>query len=309
MRFIPTTFMQSGEFCVKAEVSGTNIASGSFVSGSETWLYYEFGSGSLRTATETFQLEITQGYTTRARFIVIGGGGGGGWNGLGTYGTRGGGGGAGDVKVVNNGVLYPGIYSIQKGRGGTYADADNPTTPTYNGGTGAFSEINGGVYVLTETIKANGGEGGFGDESDTGTRGDGGDSGAGYLGGQNNSDGSGGGAGATEDGFQATNPGTPKGGEGGDGVVINLPYTSPTFNSTLLSVGGGGGGTSADGGVGVRGGGDGSGTTNAGDSGDRYTGGGGGGGADFAYTPPNGQGTQGGDGVVIVMFPTGSCSS
>lgn len=306
MRFIPTTFMQSGG-CVEATASN-GVISGSFISGSETWMYYEFGSGSSLQTNQSYQFEITKGYTSRGRIIVIGGGGGGGWDGLSTYGIRGGGGGGGAVVVNNQSILYPTIYSVTKGRGGAPADADNPSAPTYNGGDGGFSQVNGGVYTLSNVIKANGGDGGYGDPNVGSTYGDGGDSGNGFLGGQYTALGSGGGAGSTQNGGSAYNDsGTNRGGSGGSGSLVELGYTSPTFGTSTLQVGGGGGGISARGGFGTYGGGDGSGNTTTADDGVRFTGGGGGGGADFPYTPPGGIGTEGGDGYVIIMFPTGSC--
>lgn len=306
MRFIPLTFMQSGDFCVEATASN-GVISGSFTSGSETYNYYEFGSGSSRDSNQSYQFEITSGYTNRARLIVIGGGGGGGWDGLFSYGNKGGGGGAGAVLVNNEGTLYPATYSITKGRGGDFADADAPSNPTFDGGNGGYSQIDGGAYTLSDKIRANGGEGGFGDSSNPGTYGHGGDSGQPFNGAADNANGSGGGGGAASDGFQAASDTT--GGLGGTGKSIVLGYTSPTLGVSTIQVGGGGvgiGGTKQ--GLGQYGGGTGADNNSPADSGDRHTGGGGGGGADFPYTPPNGQGTQGGDGLVIIMFPTGSCS-
>lgn len=302
MRFIPSTFMQSGE-CVQA-IASNGVISGSFTSGSETWMYYEFGSGSLPGTNQDYQFEITKGYTTRARVIVIGGGGGGGWDGQGTYGIRGGGGGGGNVIQNNRAILYPTIYSVTKGKGGDAPDADNPSAPTYNGGTGGNSRVLGGVQPITAT----GGQGGFGNPNTLATSGDGGDSGAGFIGAQYNNFGSGGGAGSTQNGFQATvESGNNTGGNGGAGTTVELGYTSPVFATSSIQVGGGGGGGSTRRGTGVYGGGDGFRSNGPGSDGNRFTGGGGGGGAEFAYIPPAGIGTTGGDGYVIIMFPTGSC--
>ena len=312
MRFIPTTQMQAGNLCIEATTT-PGVISGSFTSGSETWAYYEFGSGSDNLTTEDYQFTITRGFTNRARVIVIGGGGGGGWDGTGTYGG-GGGGGAGGVIVNNNVTLSRNIYSIKKGKGGDPADADHPSSPTYNGGNGVFSELNGGIYVLANVIKAEGGGGGFG----TGTNdGDGGESGNGFAGGQDNALGTAGGGGATGVGGDAflSGGGNNQGGDGGAGITIDLGYHSPVIGDesiggdplNTISVGGGGGGVSTNSGQATDGGGDGARTTGAGDSGERHHGGGGGGGANFAYTPPNGIGCSGGDGYVIILFPTGSC--
>lgn len=312
MRFTPSTQMQTGDLCIEATATA-GVISGSYTSGSETWAYYEFGSGSDNLTTEDYQFEITKGYTNRARIIVIGGGGGGGWDGTGTYGT-GGGGGAGGVVINNNAVLSPNIYSIKKGKGGDSADADHPTNPTFNGGSGVFSEVNGGIYVLANVIKAEGGEGGFG----TGTNdGDGGESGNGFAGGQDNARGTAGGGGATGvggDAFQSGG-GNDQGGNGGPGITIDIGYHSPVIGDesiggdplNTISVGGGGGGVSTNEGIATDGGGNGGRTTGVGESGERHHGGGGGGAAANAASPPNQIGTQGGDGYVIILFPTGSC--
>ena len=297
--------MQTGG-CMEATANGG--VSGSFTSGSEEWVYHEFTCAAV-TSSETFQFTVTKGFTDRARFVVIGGGGGGGWDGQGTYGIRGGGGGGAAV-INRTGQLFQGTYSIQVGAGGEPADADNanPALRTFNGGDGDYSEILGGPYTGTDRLKSLGGEGGFGDSSVPATYGDGGDSGTGFLGGQYNANGSGGGAGATSNGGVAFFNGSDnQGGAGGTGKTISLGYTSPTFGTSTISVGGGGGGIGYDPGVGTDGGGQSAGAFSTADDGGRHTGGGGGGGEDFAATPPAGIGTTGGDGIVIIYYPTGSC--
>lgn len=288
--------MQAGG-CMEATANGG--VSGSFVSGSETYVYHEFTSSAVNT-TETFQFIVTKGFTNRARLVVIGGGGGGGWDGTGNLGNGGGGGGA--VVVNKTGQLFQGTYSIQVGAGGAPPDADHPTTPTYNGGTGDYSEILGGPYIGTSRLRANPGEGGYGDVADPSYL-HGGDSGNGNTGGTNSGNYGGGGAGFTSNGVNGVNL---KAGNGGTGTTVTLPYTSPSWSTTSKGVGGGGGAaidgrSSTEQGYGNDGGGGFSG------DGDRYSGGGGGGGRDFPATPPAGIGCSGGDGIVIIYYPTGSC--
>jgi len=298
MRFIPTTHMQSGE-CM--EVTANGGVSGSFTSGSEGWAYHEFACADVNT-TETFQLTVTKGFTNRARLVVIGGGGGGGWDGTGNLGNGGGGGGA---AVINRtGQLFQGTYSIQVGAGGAPPDADNVSPPlrTYNGGNGDYSEILGGPYTGTDRLKSLGGKGGYGAVADPLYL-HGGDSATGFTGGTNSGLWAGGGGGFTSNGSNGVSN---KAGNGGTGTTVTLPYTSPSWLTTSKGVGGGGGAardgvSSIEQGYGQDGGGGFSG------DGDRYSGGGGGGGRDFPATPPGGIGCSGGDGIVIIYYPTGSC--
>lgn len=298
MRFTPSTFLGSQGECVIAHASGS--VSGSFTSGSRDFIYHEFRLGANPEIPQSFQLIVERGYTRDARVIVIGGGGAGGWDGTGNTGN-GGGGGGGNVLDFHNVFLSPNTYNIYVGNGGIHADADevNPAFRTYNGGDGDFSRF----WGQNVNIQANGGKGGYGDQSDVGTYLDGGNSGNGFLGGQRIAT-AGGGAGCTSNGTNGVLYNT---GDGGSGSVINLPYYSPTWNSTSKAVGGGGGGCT-DGaltqeqGYGRDGGG------NFTGDGHRYTGGGGGGGKEYAATPPAGVGTTGGDGFVIVYYPVTDCN-
>ena len=308
MRFIPTTFMQSGD-CVKAYSNGS--ISGSFVSGSEIYEYHEWRLSD-RNVSETFQLNVVEGFTNHARAIVIAGGGGGGWDGTLNSG-RGGGGGAGQVFDIHNLVLYPTAvpYQLRVGHGGLPADADNsnPALRTYNGGDGDYTEILGGIYVTDSKIRALGGAGGYGDASQTGTYLHGGDSGNGFTGGVNDGLYAAGGAGISGDGGDGIDGASQNyTGDGGAGITINLPYTSPTWGDTTQGdIGGGGAGfTESTGesitqGTATDGGGDGT------DDGERHTGGGGGGARDFFAIPPAGEGTQGGDGFLIIYYPITNC--
>jgi len=293
--------------CIIATANGG--VSGSFTSGSRTFKYHEF-SLSNRDVSETFQLNIEKGYTRDARVLLIAGGGGGGWDGTGTYG-KGGGGGAGQVIDRHDITLYPNTYSLRVGHGGLPADADNtnPANRTFNGGNGDYTELLGGIYTSDNKIRALGGEGGYGDSNDFGNYLHGGDSGNGFTGGLN--DGNflaGGGAGNTSNGEDGDDgPSTDKGGDGGSGLTITLPYTSIIWSSSTKDVGGGGGGSAwLDDvrGVGQDGGGDSAREdTQTADDGERYTGGGGGGGRESA----SGDGTQGGDGILIIYYPITDC--
>lgn len=304
MRFIPTTHMQAGG-CVVATSNGG--VSGSFTSGSETFVYHEFTSSAVN-SDATFLFTVSEGFTNRARFILVGGGGAGGWDGQLATG-RGGGGGGGSV-IDRTGQLYAGTYQLRVGKGGDPADADHPLNPTYNGGDGGFTEVRDGPYAVPNLLRANGGEGGYGDSTDTGTYLHGGDSGNGNSGGSRGGGiYAGGGGGFTSAGSNGIDGAAQNyTGNGGTGTTITLPYNSSAWNGTSKGVGGGGAGyTESTGesitqGTGSDGGGDGT------DDGERYTGGGGGGAKDFAATPPAGIGCSGGDGILIIYYPTGSCS-
>lgn len=304
MRFIPATHMGVGDVCVQANVNGG--VSGSFTSGSQTWMYHEFTS-SLRTQNTNFSFELISGYSQDARVILVAGGGGGGNTGTGGTYNAGGGGGAGEVQVFNNVNLFTGVlYTVRVGRGGEAPEPDHPSTPTYTGGVGGDSRffVGGSGFDYTAT----GGEGGHGNASPY-LDSDGGDSGNGYAGGNDaGTSVGGGGAGSTQNGHNAVSLGS-EGGDGGNGQTIILPYTSPTFGSSNIGVGGGGGGGTAlsnTEGIGFFGGGRGSSNANTAENADRYTGGGGGGGDAVAGVSE--LGAYGGDGLVIIMYPTGSCS-
>lgn len=304
MRFIPATHMGSGEVCVESTANGG--VSGSFLSGSETYNFHEFTSSNNITTTG-FQFQITNGFTQRARIIVVAGGGAGGETGTGGTYHSGGGGGGGQVLDIKNVNLFPNqIYQIQVGKGGDAAVPADPVTPTYNGGDGDSSRF----YFGDLDITAQGGEGGYGEGLQIG---DGGDSGAGFTGGNGNSNDGGGGAGNTANGQNP--PSSNHAGDGGAGTTLVLGYTSPAFGASTVGVGGGGGGatkfgsTNSDRGFGTDGGGNGSYTNDRSDDGSRHTGGGGGGGEHVTRVspPPYSEGSEGGDGIVIVMYPTGSC--
>ena len=203
MRFTPMTHMQSGEVCFQVEPDHNGVTngilSGSFLSGSEHWNYLEFRSPS-RLTTQTYSLEVIQGYTENARLYIIGGGVGGGATGCTVAG--GGGGGAGEVKVINNLNLYATRdYTIQVGGAGQVADPCAGVGPTKDGDNGAQSRF---YFTPDLNITADGGEGGFGDSANP-EGANGGDSGNGFAGGLDSGvDDGGGGAGASADGQNAS---------------------------------------------------------------------------------------------------------
>lgn len=298
MRFTPLTFM-GVEDCFLLEANGG--VSGSFTSGSETYNYHEFTT-SVRLNDQSFSVDVVKGFSSRVRVIAVGGGGGGGQRAPG--GSAGGAGGGGGVTINNEVFLYKRdqSYVVQVGGAGEGADA-GATLPSYNGENGDASRFYFGDGSELN-VQANGGEGGNGGVSPANS--DGGDSGNGFTGGADNGENiGGGGAGSTANGGNAVNN---DGGDGGAGTTIVLPYTSPTLGASTIKVGGGGGGgvfSVGQRGVGATlfGGGSGADSAQDSDSGTRFTGGGAGGGDAFGPDA----GSEGGDGLVIIMYPTGSC--
>ncbi len=299
--------MQSGNPCVASIANGG--VSGSFTSASVTYNYHEFTSSDVGT-TESYTFEITKGFTKQARVIVIGGGGAGGNTGAGGTYYGGGGGGGAAVLDETNVQLYPNYtYQIQVGKGGDATQPANPIAPhpTRNGGDGDSSRFFVGTLI---DLTAQGGDGGFGEGLQVG---DGGDSGTNFTGGNGNSNLGGGGAGTTANGQDPPGP-TTEAGDGGAGTTLVLGYGSPALGGSTVGVGGGGGGATkfgntGDRGNGVDGGGFGASSSNTSRDGTRHTGGGGGGGESVTRPspPPYSEGSEGGDGIVIVMYPTGSC--
>ena len=299
MRFIPTTMMQSGAPCFTAIANGG--VSGSYNSGSDGWMYHEF-TASDNASSSLFNINVESGFTDKARLILIGGGGSGGNTGTGGTYHAGGGGGAGEVIQVENLQLFSGsTYVIQVGGGGKYAEPNLPApNNTQNGHDGEESKFTSAELSHIADF----GKGGNGNQAPT-LNSDGAESGNGNAGGADNGTNvGGGGGGQTSVGANAS--GTDAG-NGGAGITINLPYSSPTWGGTSKAVAGGGGGGTAlstfEGG-GTSGGGTGSSNGNLAAGGERFTGGGGGGGEENIST---GNGSIGADGIVILMYPTGSC--
>lgn len=301
MKFQPTMFFGQGERCTTGTANGG--ISGSFVSGSETWQYFEFKAINEDTGSG-YQFQLEKGFTRRAIIMVVAGGGAGGNTGLGANYRAGGGGGGGQV-IFRTGVdLYPGIiHNIYVGKGGARA---NPNAPigqkTYDGGNGELSSFSNTIGSLSYTALP--GEGGKGDDNPIGTIGDGGNSGNGFLGGNGITSTGGGGGGSNGNGQSYVSTPSNLPGDGGSGFSFTFPHKT-------YSVGGGGGGGSnsaifSERGIGVNGGGYGSSATSACTDATASTGGGGGGG-ELIIDATTYRGSHGASGIVFICFPIGKC--
>ena len=224
-------------------------------------------------------------------YLVVAGGGGGGR-------TDGGGGGAGGFKTdTDYAVLADIAYTITIGGGG--AGSSSGTSIGTQGSNSIFNDITstgGGGGASFQSV--NGGSGGSGG----GASGSGGSVGTGIVGqGTNGGNGAasagGGGGGHTASGSNAI---ANTGGHGGAGT------SSSISGSSVAYAGGGGGGDNTGtigGNAGTGGGGTGGGSTVAPTNGTINTGGGGGGKGDAGSN-----GGNGGSGIVIVRYLTGSLS-
>lgn len=281
-------------------------------------LAYQNGKTYVNDGTTWLQLAETTTLTTPIEYLVIGGGGSGG--------QLGGGGAGGYLSSSLENVTSGSSFTVTVGSGGA------GVTSVVRGNNGTNSSIAGTGYT-TVTAIGGGGGGGQGSASDAGTGKDGGSGGGG---GENdagtNTPGSGttgqgndGGTGGTGAGTQLSGgggggagaagsnaAGQYAGGAGGNGLTSKITGTSAT------RAGGGGGGAwwynnggSSTGGAGGSGGGGAAGTTGntAAISGTVNTGGGGGG-AGFTsagyWITDSG---NGGSGVVILAYNSGSRNS
>ncbi len=232
-------------------------------------------------------------------FLVVAGGGAGG----GSYGGGGGAGGlrtsfgsssGGGASVLSEETLSNGTYTITVGAGGSGVSSSNAgndgstssitgnssISTTAGGGGGCAGGDNG--YNTSTLPGRNGGSGGGGgvlaqtspytSAGGTGTTGEGFAGGTGGLGSFNGTTGAGGGGGASEAGDNGKTSGYRLGGNGGDGLVVDINNDSAAY------AGGGGAGSE--------------GATNA----TPGTGGGGTGGYTSASAPTNGTANTGGGG-------------
>ena len=270
-----------------------------------------------------------------AQVVVIAGGGG-----SGSSGGRAGGGGAGGYRTNASFPLTPNLaYPITIGQGGKGGNTTSNTSTDkgYNGGDSTFSTITstgggggGGWYAGSTATGKDGGSGGGGattTSTSSGGQGNtpsvnpsqGNSGGGGYY---SSGYGGGGGGGAAGSGQTGVNADAGDGGAGTTSTIINA--TNATANDighvvsgNVYFAGGGAGGYSANNpGVGGNGGGGNSGGDNFGlFPGKNRAGGGAGGGASSTYSltaSTNGNfslSPVGGDGVVILRFPTASVSS
>jgi len=270
-----------------------------------------------------------------AQVLVIAGGGG-----SGSSGGRSGGGGAGGYRTNASFALTTNLaYPLTVGQGGKGANTQSNTSTDkgYNGSDSTFSTITstgggggGGWYAGSTANGKDGGSGGGGattTSTSSGGQGNtpsvnpsqGNSGGGGYY---SSGYGGGGGGGAAATGQTGVNADAGDGGAGTTSTIINA--TNATANDighvvsgNVYFAGGGAGGYSANNpGVGGNGGGGNSGGDNFGlFPGKNRAGGGAGGAASSVYSltaSTNGNfslSPVGGDGVVILRFPTASISS
>lgn len=280
----------------------TNSNSATWVA-ADTWYATDQNPFSYDTS---FVANPTLPSTTAGVLVVAGGGAGGGS--AGTSIAAGGGGGGG---VIYNGAyrLYPGQYSVTVGAGGT------GTAGFVVGNKGANSSFDtliaiggggGGTWSATPTI---GGSGGGSSENSQGYIGvsgilnqglRGGNGYAGYDGGATSAGGGGGGFGAVGGNAGANTAG----GAGGAGVSNSISGTARFYGA------GGGGAGSTTGGAGGSGiGGTGRAVTTGVGTNATANRGGGGGGALTNANEASQAGGNGGSGVVIISYPTGSITA
>jgi len=259
------------------------VATGGTITTANGFTFHTF------TSSGTFAL--TEPATMCVEVLIVGGGGGGGG------GNGGGGGGAGGV--VRTCVTAGGSTAVVVGALGE--GGANAAYGTSGGSSSFFgiTAVGGGAGGPMYYVGLDGGSGGGGGGNYTGTAiaggsGTAGQGNAGHAGYPSAfAGGGGGGAGASGGGGAGGNDLI--GGAGQTYYLGGVPYT----------VGGGGGGgdiySPATGTGGVGGGGTGAGTTSNATAGVANTGGGGGGGG---YGSPNGDGANGGSGIVIIAYPT-----
>jgi hypothetical protein len=237
-------------------------------------------------------------------YLVVAGGGGGGA----ALSGGAGGGGAGAVRIGTSSFSV-GSYAISVGAGGaggsTFSGSSGTdsaivtvVTATGGGGGGTGSS---GTSPSSEFNGKNGGSGGGGgaDGSTSGTAGTGttggNNGGTGFASGTGNNRAGGGGGGA---GGTGSNAASATAGNGGAGTASSISGTSVTYG------GGGGGGSPGSAGSGGSGGGGAGGDSAAGTAGTDGLGGGGGGASDSVGGFL--AGGDGGNGVVVISYTTGS---
>ena len=262
MRFTPTAFMGSA---IGGQLIATAIGatSGSFISGSTNYGFFQFSTGS-------FNLDISTGGNVD---ILIVAGGGGGFTGSLNAGNGGGGGG---VSVVSARLLR-GNYIVNVGAGGTANESGKPT-----------SLISYNLNYFTSGGFANG-TSGFPQFNIAGAD-------SGECGGSRSAGGGGGSSAQTGSSAFCPPSNIPDGAAGGEGLTYNFNGTPSVYGS-----GGGGGGTNAafsQGGLGGTNAGKGANyntsATNA------VNGFGGGGGGDRDGNPN--AGGNGGNGTLIIRY-------
>lgn len=229
--------------------------------------------------------------------FAVGGGGGGGWApGLGSPGA-GGGGGAGQVVYARTNAKFGVTYPILIGGGGASNANGSETVLTGIVFSGGGNRANSSAGITSSFGSIGGIPGSLGVTNGPNMSFSFSNNSFGYTGQNNGGDaingGGGGGGGAFSKGFPATNPTSPAGGDGGNG----LPASHIGIPTAFFGGGGGGSGSGSNGSGGI-GGGSPSGPPRAGTV---NTGGGGGG----APSPGASAAGTGGSGTLIIRYPTG----
>ncbi|MEK7151736.1 MAG: glycine-rich domain-containing protein [Patescibacteria group bacterium] len=277
-------------------------------------IYFDSTLGKFRGYNGTAWVAFSTSAATTIKVLVVAGGGGGASNP--------GGGGAGGLLYDSTHNVTAQAYTVTIGSGGS--GNNGAATKGSNGGNSVFDTMTaiggggGGGYsgASSNYLGQNGGSGGGGGDngSDVGQVGGTGTSGQGYGGGsaygasQATRGGGGGGSGAA--GANATSGNAGNGGAGtADASVGNLLSDASAGVGGYITGGGGGGydsrlgGAAGSGGSGGGGAGADGGTATAGTA---NTGSGGGG---AGYTSGYGIGGDGGSGIVIISYPTGSMTA
>jgi len=304
----------SNDVLINYERGGVSMV---YIDATQGWIAYN-------AANETATGLIDNPPSFSVDYLVVAGAGAGGFN----YGGGGGAGGlrtsygstsGGGASAESSLTLVSGTnYSLTIGAGGSAPTASNTDPTTYSGSSSSFFTVttvggggggDGSYWDNNSVGGAAGGSGGGGPVPSSGsTTGGAGTTDQGYAGGAGSRLHTGGGGGAAGIGEAGGVDGTNYGGDGGNGLAVDILSTT---NATTASVGevsggntffaggGGGMGWAAIGTGGVGGGGNGAYlSTTAAQDGSANTGGGGGG---NDTTTTNG---AGGSGVVILRYPS-----
>lgn len=142
-------------------ISGNgNITSGSFVSQSITWSYIQFENTANLTSNSssfTASLNVLDGFTSKAKLLIVGGGGSGGEGVINLCpstpaDTAAGGGGGGGTVYIDSFALYSGSFEICVGAGGG--------TSTFRNGSNSYVKLPNNAATPISLIAGGGGAGG-----------------------------------------------------------------------------------------------------------------------------------------------------
>ena len=167
--YIPTTNFSSQNSSQNSSITASvsyisgngNITSGSFVSQSITWSYIQFeNTANLTSVSSSFtaSLNISSGFTSKAKTLIVGGGGSGGLGAINPCPvtpepTAGGGGGGGGTVYVDTFALYSGSFEICVGAGGG--------TSTTRNGSNSYIKLPNNAATPISLIAGGGGAGGY----------------------------------------------------------------------------------------------------------------------------------------------------